>query len=243
VDRIRLSAIAHDGMSLCNPVSSRDVDDVVDRLALPPGSTALDIGCGKAELLARIVERYGGRGIGVDWSEPFLEEARVRVAGLDIELLQTDASTYAGPPGRVNVALCVGAEWLLGGLRPAVARLASWTEPGGSLILGVGFWRRPPEPDYLAALGAQPDEMLGLDATVAATSDAGCTLEHVAIASDADWAAYEQTWADNLERFAATNPTDPAAAEARDWARGGRDRFLRWGRDTLGFALLLLRMP
>ena len=43
------------------------------------------------------------------------------------------------------------------------------------------------------------------------------------------------------ERYAAANPDDPDAAEIVRRQRAARDTYLRWGRDTLGWAVYLFR--
>ena len=63
---------------------------------------------------------------------------------------------------------------------------------------------------------------------------------HTAVASDADWAAYEETLIANGEAELAQGD-DPTL---REWVEAARARWERPdGKDTLGFALLTLRRP
>src|SRR5439155_6576154 len=80
VDRLKLTVIAHRELEFCNPVSSGRVDRVIALLDLPPGARVFDAGCGKAEMLIRIAERYGARCVGVDTNPHFLADARARAA-------------------------------------------------------------------------------------------------------------------------------------------------------------------
>ena len=41
-----------------NPLAEEDVEEMIEALELEPGAHVLDLGCGKAEILLRIVERY-----------------------------------------------------------------------------------------------------------------------------------------------------------------------------------------
>jgi hypothetical protein len=104
-----------------------------------------------------------------------------------------------------------------------------------------GFWRHPPSPGYLAALGATSDELPnGLDGFEAGARGAGWEVLHTAVASDADWAAYEETLIANGEAELAQGD-DP---KLREWVEAARARWERPdGKDTLGFALLTLRRP
>ena len=56
------------------------MDRVLALLDAKPGERALDVGCGKAEVLLRLIERYGVKGVGVDTNPAFLEQARTGLA-------------------------------------------------------------------------------------------------------------------------------------------------------------------
>ena len=62
LDRAKLTAIGHADHVICNPVSFQKVDGVLDLLELPPRARVLDAGCGKAEILIRLIERRGVTG-------------------------------------------------------------------------------------------------------------------------------------------------------------------------------------
>ena len=51
-----------------NPLSGTVLNEAIGELELTPGARVLDLGCGKAEALRRIVERYDVHGVGVDLS-------------------------------------------------------------------------------------------------------------------------------------------------------------------------------
>jgi hypothetical protein len=102
-------------------------------------------------------------------------------------------------------------------------------------LYGEGFWQRPPSSDFLDALGgATEDELSDLDGLRAATAAAGFDILHEALASDADWARYEETLAANAERHG--SPDSIAYAH-----RIRQRRALPGGTDTLGFGLFVLR--
>lgn len=108
-------------------------------------------------------------------------------------------------------------------------------------MIGEGFWRRAPEAEYLAVLGASRDELHDLDGTLAVLRDAGFDVVRTLVSSQADFDRYEDRYAANLERFVGAHPDDPHAAGFAERIRAWRAAYLRWGRDTLGFALFVLR--
>ncbi|HEX2045785.1 MAG TPA: class I SAM-dependent methyltransferase [Gaiellaceae bacterium] len=240
------SAIAHAGLPFQNPLAEAKVDALVARLPLRPGDRVVDLGCGKAELLLRILERHDVSAVGIDVSPFFLAEAREhaarRLAPGRLELRHEDASRadLAGRP--FDLAIAVGAGGIWDGYQTALCSLAGLVRPGGHVLFGEGYWRREPASEYLRALGAERDELPDHDGLVAAAAAAGLALAVALESSEADWERYERRWAANGERWAAENPGHPGRAELLAWIENGRDRFERLGgRETLGFGLFLFR--
>jgi hypothetical protein len=102
-------------------------------------------------------------------------------------------------------------------------------------LYGEGFWRCPPSQSFLDALGgASADELSDLDGLRSAVGDSGFAVLHESIATESDWARYEETLALNAERA--------GTPECLAYAKQIRDRrALPGGGDTLGFALMVLR--
>jgi hypothetical protein len=179
-----------------------------------------------------VVERWGAHGVGVDLSREFLDAARERCAGLELYL--ADVAEWPPEPDSYDLVISVGGPIGLG-------RLAALVRPRGLVLLGEGYWRSEPSPDYLASLGASADELTDHAGNLAAGRALGLTPLRSWTASDEDWDRYETAWAANGERWADANPGDDADELLR-WIHAGRDRYLRLGgRDTLGFGLYLFR--
>jgi SAM-dependent methyltransferase len=244
--RERITLITHGDVPVHNPLSLADLDAALAHAGLGPGDRVADIGCGTGELLLRLAERTGAAGVGVDASEPAIERAResAHARGLAdrVEFVAADAAGFAPGDGAFSLAACVGSTHALGGLAPTARRLAELVAPGGHALIADGYWRREPEPAYLAALGATRDELpdwAGLMRTAAAP---GLRAVWAAVASQADWDRYEWTLIANGERWAAEHPGDPAAPDVLGWVDAARERLLApGGRETIGFGLVLLR--
>lgn len=246
MDELERSAIAHAGLAFQNPLNATELDAFVDRLPLEPGARIVDLGCGKAELLIRILERHRASAVGIDLSPYFLAEARGeagrRVPDAGLELREGDAAHTELEPASFDLAIAVGAGGISDGYRRAIVALARLVRPRGHVLLGEGYWRREPSAAYLEALGAERDELAGYADLLAAAREQGLELAEALESTEADWERYEGRWAENGERWAAEHPDHPDREELLAWIRTGRERFERLGgRETLGFGLFLFR--
>ena len=75
MDRDTVSAITHGDMPLANPLAPRDLDAAIAELTLPPGATAIDVGCGNGEVLARVKAAHHYTTMGIEPSERWAAHA------------------------------------------------------------------------------------------------------------------------------------------------------------------------
>src|SRR3954470_17164381 len=183
-------------------MSEAAVDRLLDALRLPAGALVLDTGCGSGEMLLRALERNPTwRGLGVDLDPDAIAAARARAAerlpGRDVRFEVRDAGEVSGEHDAV---LNVGSSHVHGGYPAALGALRRLVAPGGFVLYGEGYWREPPTPAFLEALGgATEDELSDLGGLRTAVLDRGFDIVSVVEAGEADWAAYEETLAANAE--------------------------------------------
>jgi cyclopropane fatty-acyl-phospholipid synthase-like methyltransferase len=235
VDRATVSAITHGDLPFANPLSEAAIEEAIGLLALPPGATALDVGCGNGEVLARVKRRHHVTTMGIEPASRWAALAHERV---DV-VHEAPLADIAPMEGAWDLVVCIGSSQAFGTWQDALVGLRRLVRPGGRALVGEGFWRRPPSPSFLAALGgALEAELPDHDTLLAGARAAGWDVEDERVASGADWAAYEEALIANGERALADHETP----ELRAWVEAAR---ARWehpdGRDTLGFALLTLR--
>ena len=245
MDNDDYTAIAHEGLAFMNPLAEEDVDEMIEALELEAGAHVLDLGCGKAEILLRIVERYQDvRATGLDHSPPVLAEARrqaeLRVPESRVVLLDQDVREYAPEPGSYDLVVSTGGVSFRGGVGGTLAVLSGFVASGGKLLFGEGYWRENPSAEYLVSLGAAREELKDYEGTIEAAQDVGLELKRAVASSIEDWDAYEDAWARNGERYAEKHEGEEGVADLRDWIASGRERYRDLGgRETLGFALFL----
>jgi len=245
MDRARFSTIAHRDHVFANPFSEAKIDRVLGLLDLQPGSAVLDVGCGNAELLIRLIERYQIVGVGVDPNAAALDEARRRKADRipdgQLQLHQCRAEEYTADCA-FDAALCVGSTHAYGDYEGTLIALKRVVRPGGHVLIGEGYWKRPPDASYLQLLGAEPDELTSHAENVSRAAAAGLTPLYTITSSDDEWDHYEGLYCRAVQRYVAAHPEDPEAAAFTDYIRQWYAGYIRWGRETLGFGLYLLRV-
>lgn len=249
MDRQRFSFIAHRDHDFCNPVSEIKIGRAIDLLALNARDRVVDFGAGKCELLIRLVERYSVHATGVEPSPLFAGEARQRackrVAEDGLVIAEQDAESFVAQNtnARFHAALCIGSTHAFGGYAQTLDALKAAVIPGGTILVGEGFWKRPPGDEYLEALGAKPSDLTGHAENVERAVANGLVPLWAGVASDDDWDEYEWRYARSVETFVAENPDGPDAESMLQRIRTWRQTYLRWGRDTLGFGLYLFSRP
>jgi SAM-dependent methyltransferase len=247
MDRWKYYDITHRDHVLCNPTSLEKLDEVIGLLDLPHGPRLLDIASGKGEFLVRVAERFGGpagqqvRAVGIDLSPYCVADLRAtagrRIPAAELQVLEMDGADYHPAAGTFDLASCLGASWTYGGLRPTLRYLAGAARPGGRVVVGEPFWKREPSPEYLDVSGLGRDQVAGHLQNVEAGEAEGLVPWLALVSSGDEWDRYEALQWRAAARYAADHPDDPDLPEVVARVEKARRAYLRWGRETLGWAL------
>src|SRR5512142_2725353 len=94
---------------------------------------------------------HGITGTGIDMSPLFTEQANHRAAELGVAdrvaFIHGDASGYVSDE-KADVAACLGATWIGGGVTGTIDLLARSLRSGGIILIGEPYWRQlPPTED------------------------------------------------------------------------------------------------
>ncbi len=242
---LRHHEIAEANHRILNPFTEEKLRLLGEVADVSAGTRVLDLACGKGEMLCRWAAWFGSAGVGVDLSPVFLGAAVARAIELGVAdrltFLQGDAGTYAPEPGAFDIAACIGATWIGGGLAGTVELLRPAIGRRGLILLGEPYWTEPPPEEAVRAHGFEDDEFVSLDGTLDRLEAADLELVEMVLADGDSWDRYEaaQWWtiADWLE----ANPADPDHDAMREFLDAGRRYHLRWGRRYLGWGVFVTR--
>jgi len=246
MDMWKFYDITHRNHGICNPTSVGKLDHLVDLLRLPVGARVVDIACGKGEFLLRLAETYGVQGLGIDLSPFFLAEARkrleVRALEAEVSFREMDGAEFAPEePHSYTVASCLGASWIYGGHAGTLEALSRMVAPGGWVIAGEPYWLQEPCAEHLEALGL-PKEAVGTHlGNVEAGEARGLALVHTLVSNADDWDRYEGLQWVASDEYARSHAKDADLPEIARRIDQQKAAYLRWGRDTLGWAIYVFR--
>ncbi len=244
MDRWKYFDVTHKRHLVCNPMSVAKLDELIEVMALDPGANVLDIACGLGEMLTRLVERYGVSGVGVDISPYCVADSKQklqeRVPKARIEILNMDGADYQ-PDRQFDLTMCIGASWVYKGHQGTLRALKSMTKMDGLILVGEPFWIKEPEEAFLVSEKYTRDMFGTHFDNVLIGEEEGLVPLYTMVSNQDDWDRYETLQWHAAAKYAAESNSDPDVPEILARVARARTTYLRWGRDTLGWALYLFR--
>ncbi len=212
-------ALTH-GFDIDNPMDSVTLDKVITALAPETGMQAIDIPCGRGELLLRL-SAVGVTGTGVDISPWVIRDAarRAQRRGQTLHLHLGDGKAFPASASW-DIACSLGGSWIWNGTGGTLRALAALTRPGGRVALGDIVLKEGADPTQLDGVGT-PLTRLQLAEQAALV---GLTPLSWFIDNAAAWERYVEAWPSHIETFT----RDPSKrAEYGTFAARGREEFAR----------------
>ena len=236
--------IVHALHRLWNPLPDAVIDELAELMDLGPGRRVLDIGCGAGELIVRWARDRGVSAVGVDCSPWALTQARSRrdAAELDVAFVEARGEEFETNE-RFDVVSCLGASWIWGGYRGTLRALKAFVRSGGFVVVAEPFRLREPDPEYLEGVGLKREELHDLPELLEIAVEEGLRPLTLLGSSPTDWDRYETRQLAAVDRWMRANPDHPDRESVWEETLKGVRLHLRWGRETLGDALVLLREP
>jgi SAM-dependent methyltransferase len=246
MDTWKFYDITHRHHVVCNPTTEDKLARLVGLLRLRAEARVVDIACGKGEFLIRLAEAYGIRGTGIDISPFCIADAQKRLQAraprAEVAFRQLNGSDFRlDVPRSLTLASCIGASWVFGGHARTLGVLSGMVASDGWVIVGEPYWLQEPSDEYLAALGVTRDAFGTHAGNVEAGELQALELVHTFVSSKDDWDQYEGLQWYATAAYARSHPDDPDLPELLERVAKAKQAYLRWGRDTLGWAMYVFR--
>jgi Methyltransferase domain len=205
----------------------------------------LDLGSGSGEMLCTWARDHGVIGTGIDMSQLFTEQAKLRAEELgvadQVKFIHGDAAGYVSD-GKVSVAACVGATWIGGGVAGTIDLLARSLHTGGIILIGEPYWRQlPPTEDVAKGCHANSiSDFLMLPELLASFGQLGYDVVEMVLADQDGWDRYEAAKWLTMRRWLESNPDDELAKVVRVELASEPARYAAYTREYLGWGVFAL---
>jgi len=224
-----------------NPVTDAAILEAGRAAGIKEGSLVIDAGAGNGTALILFAEAYGCSGYGVDIRDDACKAAssaatKAGVSG-KLKFVCGDATKTKFPEG-ADLVISLGSADCWGGPDEAIHACAERAGENGSILFGDRVWERSHTPPEFAR---EWPEVRTLYELISAGRQEGYVPVWIWHATPSDWDRYEAgIWAHTAD-WMQEHPGTPESAELAAYLEAIQDEYILYGREAIGWAMILFR--
>jgi SAM-dependent methyltransferase len=245
VDIPRIFNVTESAHRIHNPFTPEKLATLGAALRLKPETRVLDLGSGSGEMLCTWARDYGISGAGIDKSQLFTAQAKLRAQELGVadrvEFIHGDAAGYVAEE-KVGIAACLGATWIGGGVVGTIKLLAESLHAGGIILVGEPYWLKSPPTEDVAkgCLAGSISDFLLLPGLLASFGNLNYDVVEMVLADQDGWDRYEAAKWLTMRQWLDANPDDDFAKDVRARLTTEPQRYAAYTREYMGWGVFAL---
>lgn len=245
VDIPRIFNVTESAHRIHNPFTPEKLAALGAALRLEAGTRVLDLGSGSGEMLCTWARDHRIQGIGVDKSALFAEQAKQRADELgvtdQVTFIHADASGYVAQE-KVDIAACIGATWIGGGVAGTIDLLVRSLRKGGILLIGEPYWLKLPPTEGVAqgCCATSIADFLLLPKLLMSFGNLGYDVVEMVLADQDSWDRYEAAKWLTMRRWLEANADDDFAKDIRAALTSAAERYVTHTREYVGWGVFAL---
>ena len=164
--------------------------------------------------------------------------------GAKIEFIKSDAKTMSLDRESFDLTVCMGSSHAFAegksAFEGAIVFMQNILKPNGMILIGEGYWKREPDPEYLEFIGDPVGVYNSFEGNIGIAESAGFVPVYATESSLDEWDHFEWSFLLKAERAVISNPDNLDLRKKLDQVKAWNASYRKYGRSTMGYGHYVL---